>query len=85
MWTNNKQNNDLTQCSLGFKTWIYFCCILINIAVVIFLVTSRLIIIILWPLVRLSLILEFLNLKLRNKILKENLKNLSEVERDSRT
>ena len=85
MWTNNKQNNDLSQCSLGFKTWIYFCCILINIAVVIFLVTSRLIIIILWPFVQLSLCLEYLNLKLKKTILEENLKNLSEVESDSET
>jgi hypothetical protein len=35
--------------------------------------------------VRLSLILEYLNLKLRKKLLEERLKNLSEVERDSRT
>jgi Na+-translocating ferredoxin:NAD+ oxidoreductase RnfD subunit len=85
MRNNNKQNNDLSQCSFRFRIWIYFCCILINIAAVTFLVVSRLIIIILWPLVRLSLILEYLNLKLRKKLLEERLKNLSEVERDSRT
>ena len=85
MRTKNEHNNDLSQCSLGFKIWIYFCCILINIAVVTFLITSKLIIIVLWPLVRLSLILEFLNLKLKKKLLEEKLKSLSEVERDSRT
>ena len=85
MQTNNKQENDLSQESLGFRIWIYFCCILINIAVAIFLIVSRLIIIILWPFVRLSLILEYLNLKLKKTILEEKLKNLSEVESDSRT
>ena len=85
MQTNNKQKNDLSQQSLGFRIWIYFCCILINIAVAIFLIVSKLIIIILWPFVRLSLLLEYLNLKLKTTILEENLKNLSEVESDSRT
>ncbi len=85
MQANNKQKNDLSQQSLGFRIWIYFCCILINIAVAIFLIVSKLIIIILWPFVRLSLLLEYLNLKLKTTILEENLKNLSEVESDSRT
>jgi len=85
MQTNNKQNHDLSQDSLGFRIWIYFCCILINIAVAIFLIVAKLIIIILWPFVRLSLLLEYLSLKLQHTILTENLKNLSEKESDSRT
>ena len=85
MQTNNKQKHDVSQESLGFRIWIYFCCILINIAVAIFLIVSKLIIIILWPFVRLSLVLEYLNLKLKKTILEENLKNLSDVESDSRT
>jgi len=85
MPTNNKQKNDLSQDSLGFKIWIYFCCILINIAVAIFLIVSKLIIIILWPFVWLSLCLEYLNLKLKTTILEEKLKTLSEEESDSRT
>ena len=85
MPTNNKQKNDLSQDSLGFRIWIYFCCILINIAVAIFLIVSKLIIIILWPFVQLSLFLEYLNLKLKKTILEEKLKNLSEEESDSRT
>ena len=83
MQTNNEQKNDLSQQSLGFRIWIYFCCILINIAVATFLIVSKLIIIILWPLVRLSLILEYLSLKLRNALLEERLKNLSEEEEES--
>ena len=85
MQTNNKQKHDVSQESLGFRIWIYFCCILINIAVAIFLIVSKLIIIILWPFVRLSLVLEYLNLKLKKTILEEKLKNLSEEESDSKT
>lgn len=85
MQTNKKQKNDLSQDSLGFRIWIYFCCILINIAVATFLIVSKLIIIILWPFVWLSLFLEYLNLKLKKTILEENLKTLSEEESDSRT
>jgi len=85
MQTNNEEKNDLSQESLGFRIWIYFCCILINIAVAIFLIVSKLIIIILWPFVRLSLFLEYLNLKLRKTLLEEKLKTLSEEESDSRT
>jgi hypothetical protein len=81
----NRNNKKHSQESLGFKIGIYFCCILINIAAAIFLIVSRLIIVILWPIVRLSLILEYLNLKLRNVILKEKLKNQSEMEGDSST
>ena len=80
MENRNKQKHDLSQDSLGFRIWVYFCCILINTAVAIFMIVSKLIIIILWPLVRLSLILEYLNLKLKKVILTENLKNLSEKE-----
>ena len=85
MQTSNKQKNDLSHESLRLKIWIYFCCILINTAVVIFLIVAKLIIIILWPFVQLSLILEYLSLKLKHTILTENLKNLSEEESDSRT
>ena len=85
MQTNNKQKYDLSQHSLGFRIWIYFCCILINIAVTIFLIVSKLIIIILWPFVQLSLLLEYLSLKLKKAILEEKLKTLSEEESDSRT
>ena len=38
------QKHDLSQESLGFKIWTYFYCILINIAVVIFMIVSKLII-----------------------------------------
>ena len=84
MQTDNKQK-ELSQHSLGFRIWIYSCCVLINTAVVIFLVVTRIIIMILWPFVLLSLLLENLNLKLKKTILEENLKNLSEVESDSET
>ena len=76
----NNQEHDLKQESLGFRIWIYFLCIVINIAVTIFMIVSRLIIIILWPIVRISLILEHLNLKLKKVILEEQIKNLSEKE-----
>ena len=82
MENKNNQENDLKQCSIGFRIWIYLCCILINTAVLIFLSTTKLIIIILWPFVRLSLFLECLNLKLQNTMLKEKLKKLSEMEND---
>ena len=85
MQTSNEPKNDLSQESLGFRILIYLGCILINIAVAIFLIVSKLIIIILWPLVRLSLLLEYLNLKLRKTLLEEKLKTLSEKESDSRT
>ena len=80
MKNRNIQKHDLSQDSLGFRIWIYFLCVVINIAVAIFMIVSKLIIIILWPFVRLSLFLEYLNLKLKNAILTENLKNLSEKE-----
>ena len=80
MDNRNNQKHDPKQESLGFRIWIYFLCVVINIAVAVFMIVSKLIIIILWPLVRLSLILEYLNLKLKNVILRENLKNLSEKE-----
>jgi hypothetical protein len=70
MHTKNKQK-DISQHSLGFRIWIYFCCTLINTAVVIFLIVSRIIIMILWPFVLLSLLLENLNLKLKKTILEE--------------
>jgi hypothetical protein len=54
-------------------------------AVAIFLIVSKLIIIVLWPFVRLSLSLEYLNLKLKKTLLEEKLKTLSEEESDSRT
>ncbi len=85
MENRNNQKRDLKQKSLGFKIWIYFLCVVINIAVAIFMIVSKLIIIILWPLVRLSLILEHLNLKLKKVILVEQLKNLSEADSDSIT
>ena len=78
-----KQNPQ--QESLGFRIWIYFLCVIVNIAVAIFMIVSKLIIIILWPLVRISLILEHLNLKLKKAILEEQIKKLSEAENDSRT
>jgi len=77
--------HDLKQESLGFRIWIYFLCVVINIAVAIFMIVSKLIILILWPLVRLSLILEHLNLKLKKAILEEQIRNLSEAENDSST
>ena len=79
------KKQDPKQESLGFRIWIYFLCVVINVAVAIFMIVSKLIILILWPLVRLSLILEHLNLKLKKFILEENLKNLSETESDSKT
>ena len=83
MQTNNKQKDDLSQQSLGFRIWINFCYILINTAVLIFLIASKLIIIILRPFVWLSLFLENLNLKLRITVIKENLKYQPEEEGDS--
>ena len=80
---NNKQKNDLAQQSLGVKIWINFCYILINTAVLIFLIVTKLIIIILRPFVWLSLFLENLNLKLRITVIKENLKYQPEEEGDS--
>ena len=81
----NNQEHDLKQESLGFRIWIYFLCIVINIAVTIFMIVSRLIIIILWPIVRISLILEHLNLKLKKVILEEQIRKLSEADNDSST
>jgi hypothetical protein len=83
MENNNNQKDDLKQYSLGFQIWIYFCCILVNTAVVIFMIVSKLIIMLLWPFVQLSLFLEYLNLKLKKTLLEEKLKNLSEMEGDS--
>ena len=83
MQTDNKQKHDLSHASLGLKIWIYFCCVVLNTVVVIFLVVTRLLIIILWPFVQLSLILEYLSLKLKNTVLKENLKSQSENEIDN--
>ncbi len=77
MQTDNKQN-DLSLASLGKRICINFCCILINTAVLIFLIVTRLIIIILWPIVWFSLTVENLNLKLRLTILKENSKTMEE-------
>ena len=85
MENRNNQEHDPKQESIGFRIWIYFLCVVINIAVAIFMIVSKLIIIILWPLVRLSLILEHLNLKLKKVILEEQIKKLSEAENDSRT
>ena len=79
------KNHNPKQESIGFKIWIYFLCVVINIAVTIFMIVSKLIIIILWPLVRLSLILEHLNLKLKKVILEEQIRNLSEADNDSST
>jgi hypothetical protein len=84
MHTNNKKKNDLSLASLGLRICINFCWILLNTAVIIFLVVTRLIIIILRPFVWLSLILENLNLKLKLTILKENSKYQSENESDSK-
>jgi hypothetical protein len=81
----NNQEHDPKQESLGFRILIYFLCVVINIAVTIFMIVSKLIIIILWPLVRLSLILEHLNLKLKKVILEEQIRNLSEADNDSST
>lgn len=81
----NNQEHDPKQESLGFRILIYFLCVVINIAVTIFMIVSRLIIIVLWPLVRLSLILEHLNLKLKKVILEEQIRNLSEADNDSST
>ena len=80
MENRNIQKHDLSQDSLGFRIWIYFLCVVINIAVAVFMIVAKLIIIILWPFVRLSLLLEYLSLKLKNAILTENLKNLPEKE-----
>lgn len=80
MQTNNKQNNNLSLASLGKRICINFCWILLNTAVLIFMIVTRLIIIILWPIVWFSLTVENFNLKLKLTILKENLKSQSEEE-----
>ena len=85
MKNKKNQEHNSQQKSLGFRIWIYFLCVVINIAVAIFMIVSKLIILLLWPLVRLSLILEHLNLKLKKAILEEQIRNLSETENDSST
>ena len=85
MENRNNQEHDPKQESLGFRILVYFLCVVINIAVTIFMIISKFIIIILWPFVRLSLILEHLNLKLKKAILEEKIKKLSEAENDSST
>ena len=85
MENRNNQEHAPKQESLGFRILVYFLCVVINIAVTIFMIISKLIIIILWPFVRLSLILEHLNLKLKKAILEEQIKKLSEAENDSST
>ena len=67
-------SSELSRCSFGFRMWIYFCCALLNLLVILFMVTSKLIILLLMPIVWLSLFLEYLNLKLNMFILKQNLK-----------
>jgi len=79
----NNQEHDLKQESLGHRILIYFLCVVISTALTLFMVISKLIIIILWPLVKLSLFLQYLNLIIENTILKEKLKYLKEVESDS--
>ena len=83
MQTDNNQKNDISQESLGFRILIYLCCFLINTAVLIFLVVTRLIIIILLPFVWLSLFIENLHLKVKLTILKENSKHQAEEESDN--
>ena len=83
MQTNNKKKNDLSLASLGLRICINFCCVVINTAVIIFLVITRLIIIILCPFVWLSLFIENLNLKVKLTILKENAKYQTEEECDN--
>ena len=83
MKNENKQKCDLKQCSLGFQIWILSCCILVNTLLIIFMAASRIIIMLLWPFVRLSLSVEYLNLKLKNLIIEENLKNSPEAENKS--
>ena len=84
MQTNNKQKSDLSHASLGVRIWINCCWAVINTAVLIFLVVTRLIIIILFPFVLLSLFIENLNLKLRKAILEKNLKSPSDKESNSK-
>ena len=48
MENRNIQKHDLSQDSLGFRIWIYFLCVVINIAVAVFMIVSKLIIIVLW-------------------------------------
>ena len=85
MKSGNNQEHNLKHDSIGFRIWIYFWCIVINIALATFMIVSKLIIIILYPFVRFSLFLRYLNLKIENAILKDKLKVLSETEDESST
>ena len=72
--------SSLNECSLGFRIWIYFCCIILNIFIVLILITLKLLILLLMPFAALSLLLRNLHLKLNKFIRKENLKYKEETD-----
>ena len=82
MESKNDHSSDWQQNSLGVRICVNLIWALLNLLIIIFLLVTKLIILLLSPFVILSLLLENMNLKVRKFILEQNVKTFPEDDID---